>query len=476
MPELETVDIAGVEILAAGGPVHGVGSPPEGDYWSADELQGIADANRALAGELKPPNKIGHSDAQALLLNSGMVAPTPGEMPAVGWLDGSTFRVEPETDGEPAKLLADLKDVPRTFADLIKAKAYRTRSVELSKVDSQDGSGKTYDWVVTGLAWLGAKLPAVRTLDDIVALYAERGLKLAYTDSAVELRWIRCYDTGEVVWDPSQSLEQLRNDVNEALNGPSTGGMVEPRFWVRDISNSKALAVDWYAGDDGDAYVVPFTRGEDGTVTISPSSDWVKAERTWVATTKAFEEQQAKLASGSKRAPADTGPMPYSDDQRRKFAEATGLDADKVTDEMLTSAGVTAETTEPPTPPTPTPPDDDDAARTLEETLALVKKVDDRSRSLEEELRTERRDNFVELTLREGKIAPGQRKTLEALYDANPTAARAFVDEAPANEDLAREYGTDDDTMVTEEQRKLEAEAADADTSARLGIPAGELI
>jgi hypothetical protein len=36
--ELATVDLEGVEILAAGGPVRGFGSPPEGDYWGIEDL------------------------------------------------------------------------------------------------------------------------------------------------------------------------------------------------------------------------------------------------------------------------------------------------------------------------------------------------------------------------------------------------------------------------------------------------------
>lgn len=72
------------------------------------------------------------------------------------------------------KLLTDLTGVPRGFADLVKARAYRHRSVELSKVTSQK-TGKTHPWVVTGLAWLGGKMPAVRTLDDVVGLYEADG-------------------------------------------------------------------------------------------------------------------------------------------------------------------------------------------------------------------------------------------------------------------------------------------------------------
>jgi hypothetical protein len=144
--ELETVDLEGVEILAAGGPVRGRGSPPEGDYWTIEDLDAIAQAARELEGEIRPPAKIGHGRAGN----------------AVGWLTN----IRREGD----RLLADIRRVPRRFAELIKAGAYRTRSVELSRVTSQR-TGRVYDWVVTGLAWLGDRLPAVQTLEDVVALY-----------------------------------------------------------------------------------------------------------------------------------------------------------------------------------------------------------------------------------------------------------------------------------------------------------------
>ncbi len=148
MPELDTVDFNGVEILAAAGPIHGKGSPPEGDSYSADDLRRMASDFAELTPELRAPAKIGHG----------------GDQPAVGWLD--RLRVS----GDATKLLADIRGVPKRLAGLINAGAYRTRSVELSSLTSQR-TGKKYGLVPTGMAWLGGKMPAVRTLDDVVALY-----------------------------------------------------------------------------------------------------------------------------------------------------------------------------------------------------------------------------------------------------------------------------------------------------------------
>jgi hypothetical protein len=68
----QTVTIEGVPILAAGGPYHGQGSAPEGDYFSQEDLDNIARANTALADELRVPVKLGHSAEQRLLRDSGL--------------------------------------------------------------------------------------------------------------------------------------------------------------------------------------------------------------------------------------------------------------------------------------------------------------------------------------------------------------------------------------------------------------------
>jgi len=75
--------------------------------------------------------------------------------------------------------------VPKGLSSLIDAGAYRTRSVQLRKYTSQK-TGRRYDWVVSGLAWLGGKMPAVRTLADVVKLYED--------DDDVERRFVQVED------------------------------------------------------------------------------------------------------------------------------------------------------------------------------------------------------------------------------------------------------------------------------------------
>lgn len=163
---LETVDIAGVDIMTADERVFGTGSPPEGDVFTAEELQGLADRSNLHADALKPANKIGHSFEQRLASTVGL---TPGEMPALGWLHN--YRVAPDAKGR-TKVYVDIKAAPAKFAALVKAGAFRTRSPELRsrKVDGVDTGV-----VIDGLAWHGAQASAFKTLDDVFMLYADEG-------------------------------------------------------------------------------------------------------------------------------------------------------------------------------------------------------------------------------------------------------------------------------------------------------------
>jgi hypothetical protein len=223
--DLATVDLPGVEILSTGGPVHGIGSPPEGDYWTPEQLRAIADANRELADELSPPAKIGHSS----------------DGPALGRL--RDVRVVGE------KLVADIKGVPRRFADLVRSGAYSSRSVELSRMTSQR-TGKKFDFVVTGLAWLGDKLPAVRTLDDVHALYEGNAeLVRAYELSTPE--------SGEALVDEAIDLGTLNDRQREPFL----------RLYAADPENTRDLlrsmgfdgAREWVAQLEGDLARLPST-------------------------------------------------------------------------------------------------------------------------------------------------------------------------------------------------------------------------
>lgn len=439
MAELKTRDLIGVELLSAGGPIHGVGSPPEGDFWTSDDLRAMAAADAELGDELKPPNKIGHSDLQALVRNSAEelgLTVTPGEMPAVGWIEN----VRVNEDG--TKLLGDIMGVPKKLAELLETGAWRTRSVELSKVTSQV-TGKVYDWVVTGLAWLGGKMPAVRTLDDVVALYEQRGVELSYQeDGDVELRWIASYAAGDVVWSPTDGYEALRGAVSEALNGTSDM-MVELRFWVRDVADGRALVEDWEDYDSRKAWIVPFTGTVADGIEIGDRGTWTAAEMGWLESDKSYEERRLEAATARERTRSDSRPVEpkYNDEQRRKFSETTGLELDKVTDEVLAAAAESLAVA-------PPKKEDEPAVEYEQRLKAFEEKLeqsDKRSRDLESELADERKRHFVDGVLKDGKAELGARAEVEAMYDASPESTRKFFETVTPNDAWAREYGSSDD-------------------------------
>lgn len=144
--ELETEDIDGVEIFQAGA--------NETQDYTVDDLDQIVEANNELKGEIKPPVKLGHNENQKIL----------DGMPAAGWLT-NFCRVG-------SKIFADLKSVPGKIAKLIRAGGYRRVSVEVGK-NYLSEAGKKYPKLIRAIALLGADIPRIKTLDDIVALYSK---------------------------------------------------------------------------------------------------------------------------------------------------------------------------------------------------------------------------------------------------------------------------------------------------------------
>jgi hypothetical protein len=87
--------------------------------------------------------------------------------PALGWIENLKLSADKQT------LIGDLTDIPSKLAAII-PRAFRRRSVEMT-LGATTPSGKKYRAALTGLALLGAKAPAVKGLDDILALYAAEG-------------------------------------------------------------------------------------------------------------------------------------------------------------------------------------------------------------------------------------------------------------------------------------------------------------
>lgn len=144
-----TVDLEGVEIFATG--------TWHGDPYTEGDLDEMVRAHEDLRGQMDPPVKLGHAEGQKLLGQKN-------GHPALGWVK-RLYREGP-------KLMADLTKVPRALYELIQKGAYRKRSAEVYW-DYDAGTGKKYPRVLRAISILGADIPEVKTLQDLLALYDE---------------------------------------------------------------------------------------------------------------------------------------------------------------------------------------------------------------------------------------------------------------------------------------------------------------
>lgn len=112
-------------------------------------LKGIAKAFNNLKEYHDVPLKIGHNDEQPL---------TDGE-PAIGWVDKVWV--------EGNKLFAKFVDMPQIVFNAMQKKLYKHVSVELDT--GVEHKGEDYEYVLSGVALLGADIPAVNTLKDLKA-------------------------------------------------------------------------------------------------------------------------------------------------------------------------------------------------------------------------------------------------------------------------------------------------------------------
>ena len=150
MPMLHSIE--GVEVFSAG--------TWNGDEYSEKDLDEMVKAFTEMSETFKPPLKLGHSENQALLQQDGY--------PAAGWI-GKLYR-------KGKKLLADFIDVPNKVYQLIENKSYRNVSSEIFW-DIDCGEGKKYNRMLAAVSLLGADVPAVMNLRDILSNYSNYTLK-----------------------------------------------------------------------------------------------------------------------------------------------------------------------------------------------------------------------------------------------------------------------------------------------------------
>lgn len=497
-PELETVDLENVDIMAAGEKVRGQDSPPGGETFTEDDLQQIADASNAVLDRASPFVKLGHSKEQRLARASGLY--DEDERPATGWI--KNFRVE------NGKLYTDWKDVPKKLAQLVKARAFAKRSVELSKFRDPDDDEKVYPAVVRAVSLLGAKAPAFKTLDDIHAMFAgddHPTRELLYADAEPpddqDLRIVE-YAAGDIIWQPEQSYQDLLGDLNELLRPMNTDEMVS--VWAQDVSIDRTRALICEGGND--YWVAPIVIGADGEPSISDRSQWTMAEQAWVEASTGEQASEASETTGSgsefsergrkPRRAADTRGMPKNDkpdtvelseEQAAAFSELLGLDefdAAKARD-AIAALKAKAETDggdgggdggtgdEGST---------GDGETKVPEGMRLMSEADiDAIKGLAKEgvgaaekLRLMERGTVIETAARDGRINPSkeERERWEKRYDEAPEITKELLSELPVNEEFKKVYGADpEDDLEEGGTKELADEAEVYRLFGEMGIP-----
>lgn len=141
----EKKSILGKEIFAAG--------VWNEDNYTVSDLHAMARAYNETKDQYKPFFKLGHNADQSLLEEDGL--------PSAGWVDN--LRVEDD------KLVCDIIDIPDVIYKLIHEGAYRYVSSEIYWGVSINGA--YYERMLTGVALLGADMPAVMGLNDFANLY-----------------------------------------------------------------------------------------------------------------------------------------------------------------------------------------------------------------------------------------------------------------------------------------------------------------
>ena len=120
-----------------------------GMTFDKEDLNMMAAAFNSLKEVHKVPLKFGHNDEQPF---------TDGQ-PALGWVS------EVWVDG--TKLMAKFVDIPEVVYTAMQNKLYKHVSVELDM--GVEHKGSYYTWVLSGVALLGADIPAVNTLADLTS-------------------------------------------------------------------------------------------------------------------------------------------------------------------------------------------------------------------------------------------------------------------------------------------------------------------
>lgn len=192
-------DLSGVEIMALG--------TWNGTRIDEQKFDEVIEAFEATKDFARPHLKLGHNDEQRLIAKDGL--PSAGEVAKV-YKRGK-------------KLLADFVNIPDKIFELIQRKRYKSVSVEL--FSGYRFKEKTFPTLLGAVALLGADLPAMATLNDILGTFAKTFTNEDNGDTIKTL----------ITFERNNNEENMADNNNEARVAELEAQIAEQKKQLEDM-------------------------------------------------------------------------------------------------------------------------------------------------------------------------------------------------------------------------------------------------
>lgn len=346
---MTTVDFRGIALCRAG-EWHGLTGKAT---VTPEDLQAVVDAYQDREVD-RARVKLGHvSSLNDQALGDGA--------PAFGWVSN------PRVSDDGKTLLGDLVDVPRRLGEVV-GRGYKNVSVELRK-NVRTPSGKTHPTVLSGLALLGAAAPAVKGLDDLVALYASEPIPDTPTDG--------CQDGAVVTISLGDALDPVTHaDIPVPSPVACDGELDSPDRPGREKEGEPSMA---FLDQAREKFGLP----------ADASEDQILERMTALSESPAAEGDNTEGNEGTK-------------------------DTDENVAETSTESKATPETVTV-------------SKAVLDEMNARIAELDAEAKARREAEAAKHRDEVIAAALSEGRIAPSEREHWVTALSAAPEANEKLI-------------------------------------------------
>ena len=278
--------------------------------------------------------------------------------PAFGWVDN------PRVSEDGKTLLGDLVDVPRRLGEVV-GRGYKNVSVELRKNVRTPG-GKTHPTVLSGLALLGAAAPAVKGLDDLVALYSSEPIPDAPTDG--------CEDGAVVTISLGDALDPVTHaDIPVPSPVACDGELDSPDRPGREKEGEPSMA---FLDQAREKFGLP---------------------------ADASEDQILERITALSEAPAAEGDNTEGNEDTEENVAETSTDGKPAPETVTVSKAV------------------------LDEMNARIAELDAEAKARREAEAAKHRDEVIAAALSEGRIAPSEREHWVTALSAAPEANEKLI-------------------------------------------------